>query len=177
MHFIISCYYCSYSSSRDQGSSIQVLRHILDFYDILGRRMKWIVTFYLVQICIRSANTRGVSGAPVAGGRTAREDRSDCQVLYGERSDRPCPQSDRLVRPSRSGLISSFFLATPSFAHPWKTHLLSFSLKVKRTLLVGRPCPSIPVQPRASPVSPRRPPPSPLGISSIPLLLPMDFVR
>jgi len=72
-------------------------------------------------------------------------------------------------------LISSFFLLTPSFAHPRKTHLLSFSLKVKRTLLVGRPCPSIPVQPRASPVSPRRPPPSPPGISSIPLLFTHGF--
>jgi hypothetical protein len=45
--------------------------------------------FLLVQICIRSANTRGVSGAPVAGGRTSREDRSDRQVLYAVRSDRP----------------------------------------------------------------------------------------
>jgi hypothetical protein len=80
--------------------------------------------FLLVQMCIRSANKTGVSGAPVAGDRTTREDRSDRHVLYGERSD-------RLVRLSRSNLlvnlISSFFLPTPSFAHPQKTHLLSFS--------------------------------------------------
>jgi hypothetical protein len=66
--------------------------------------------FLLVQICIRSANTRGVSGAPVAGSRTTREDRSDRQVLYGTRSDRPCPRSDRLVRPSRSNLLGQPYL-------------------------------------------------------------------
>jgi hypothetical protein len=72
-------------------------------------------------------------------------------------------------------LIFSMFLLTPSFASPRKTHLLPFSLKAKRTLCVGRSCPSISVQPRASPVSPRHPPPSPPGISSIPFLFTHGF--
>jgi hypothetical protein len=67
-------------------------------------------------------------------------------------------------------LIYSFILLTLSFQHPRKTLFLSLYLKVKETLLVGRFCPSIPVQLRAPPVSPRRSPPSPPGISSIPLL-------
>jgi hypothetical protein len=91
------------------------------------------------------------------------------------------PTRDHTTRCARADpkqpldLIFSMFLLTPSFAPPQKTHLLPFSLKVKRTLLAGRPCLLIPVQPRASPVSPRCPPPSPPGISSIPFLFTHGF--
>jgi hypothetical protein len=64
--------------------------------------------FLLVQMCIRSANKTGVSGAPVAGDRTTREDRSDRHVLYGERLDHPYP-------PERSGQTDWCII---SFAYP-----------------------------------------------------------
>jgi hypothetical protein len=101
---------------------------------------------------------------------------ADLTARYCMARDQTAPTHGQTARSARADpkqpldLIFSMFLFTPSFAPPQKTHLLPFSLKVKRTLLVGRPCPLIPVQPRASPVSPRHPPPSPPGISSIPFL-------
>jgi hypothetical protein len=108
---------------------------------------------------------------PGAAGLTARYCMARGQTTPTHSQTARCARVD----PEQSlDLIFSMFLLTPSFAAPRKTHL-PFSLKVKRTLLVGRPCPSISVQPRASPVSPRRPPPSPLGISSILFLFTHGF--
>jgi hypothetical protein len=96
---------------------IQVLRYILELYGILGRKIKWLKDFTHAYLEFKHSKQNLPSAASEASGRTARDDRSDRQVLYGSWSDRPYTQSDHLVRPSRSKAASRpYLLHVPSYS-------------------------------------------------------------